>query len=103
MAKHEMEHEAVERIKKWLAMIFPENERHPPLWNQEPYKGILFDIFAETYPTIRPHGNRIIDHLKETWRKDHSKKEWETLWDILAAWDEWLYAWERHPSTSREQ
>jgi hypothetical protein len=46
----------------------------------------------------RRTGDRIRDHFDETWREDHSEEDWEKVCgEILAAWDEWRYAWGHYP------
>jgi hypothetical protein len=94
----DVELDALDRIEKWLDLMSPKDSGHP-FWGQEPYRGMLFAIFAETYPKTRLHGDRITDHFGEEWRREHSEKEWETLHDICRAWSEWLYAWDKHPSS----
>jgi hypothetical protein len=97
MVEDEIERRALQRIENWLGLIFPGPSAGWPNWKGEPWKGDLFTIFAETYPRMRLHGNRIQKHLEDRWGKDRSDKEWNTVLDILAAWSEWLYAWDKHP------
>ncbi len=97
MAVFDEVRESLERIEKWVDMMFPNDSGHP-FWEQEPYKGMLFAIFFETYPRMRLHGDRIVEHFRETWRRDHSEKEWETLNNIFRAWNQWVYAWDKHPA-----
>ncbi len=96
MDKHEMQRRALERIKVWLSTIFPfpNDSGYRPSWLQR--KEMLFDIFKDTYPHLS--GDTIRGRLEETWRKDHSDAQWQEVCDeILAAWDEWRYAWDNYP------
>ena len=91
-----VEQEAVARIKKWLGLVFLKRSETTSQWEKEPYKGMLFDIFESTYPRVRLEADKITAELSETWKADHSEQEWETVQVILRAWNEWLYAWDKH-------
>ncbi len=99
MDRCEREHQAMERIKGWLDVVFFEKAvcRFP--W--ESHRGLLFDIFKESYPIL--NAAKIRGHLEEAWQKDHSEQEWQEVCDeILAVWDEWRYAWDHYPANHRD-
>ena len=100
MDKNEIEHQAFERIKRWLLTVFPSSSptAYRPYWGQR--KDLLFEVFKDTYPHLS--GDTIRSHLEESWRKDH-EREWQTVSDeILAAWDEWRYAWKNYHAPTKQ-
>jgi hypothetical protein len=99
MDKCELEHQALERFEGWLTIVFPEQEGYHPPWIS--HKGLLFEIFKESFPKLT--AGRIRGRLEETWQKEHSEKEWQTVLEILAAWEEWMYAWSNYPRLYQEQ
>jgi hypothetical protein len=98
MDKCEREHQALEQIKGWLS-TFPNDKEYPFSWVQ--HKEMLFDIFKDTYPGLS--AGRIRDHLNETWREGYPEKAWQTIEKILAAWEEWMYAWNKYPQPHQDQ
>jgi hypothetical protein len=68
-------------------------------WEQEPYKGELFQIFEAAYARgVRVHGDDIWEWAREEFiadRDDLNDDDKQHLFAMCEAWSDWLYAWER--------
>ena len=100
MDKCELEHKALDRITGWLSTVFPYDKVYPSFsWVQ--HREEFFEVFKETYPQLR--ADTIRSNLEETWRKHHSEEVWPIVCEILAAWEEWMYAWDKYPQPQQDQ
>ena len=59
---------------------------------------MLFDVFVEATRREPISGESIVDFLQTRWyplRPDLSENDRRRVWEMCAAWSEWLYAKDR--------